>query len=408
MKRINWKAVNPQKISENTFWFKCHEDELASEEMFAELTSKFSSKVTKIKEKSVTRDMEKSDQLRVISKQSAQNILILLKASLKQLSFEQIKRDILHCDTSILNVEIIERLIQCLPPSDQLKRLKEINNIGGKLSEAEKFVSTLGEIKNILPRLHCIIFKQRVEKLAQQLKNDIEIATLACLQVKRSEKFAKILEFILLLGNYMNSGHGMAFGFEFSCLTQLKDIMDSDNKQSLMDYMVETIAKKIPDLLTFGEELTEVDKAASITMESIQERLYYLTTSLKNLDVELENSKIPQSVEDKFIEEMINIPVQFEHKINDLNVMKNRLVESRNDLKEYFAFDKYTMDEFLFDIKAFTKSFTQAHEKILNIQKKGEKTHLEGNAHELLQRQLTQRLHKLNSGLWDIYSILMA
>lgn len=64
----------------------------------------------------------------------------------------------------------------------------------------------------------------RYEELVQDVKPDIVAATAACEEVKRSKKFARILELILLLGNYMNSGsrNGQAFGFEISFLTKVR------------------------------------------------------------------------------------------------------------------------------------------------------------------------------------------
>jgi diaphanous 2 len=49
-------------------------------------------------------------------------------------------------------------------------------------------------------------------------------ATAACEEVKSSKKFAQILELILLVGNYMNSGskNGQAFGFEISFLPKVR------------------------------------------------------------------------------------------------------------------------------------------------------------------------------------------
>lgn len=63
----------------------------------------------------------------------------------------------------------------------------------------------------------------RYEELVQDVKPDIVAATAACEEVKNSKKFARILELILLLGNYMNSGskNGQAFGFEISFLTKV-------------------------------------------------------------------------------------------------------------------------------------------------------------------------------------------
>ena len=66
-------------------------------------------------------------------------------------------------------------------------------------------------------------FMLRFDELVQDIKPDIVAGTAACEEVKGSKKFAKILELILLLGNYMNSGskNGQAFGFEISFLTKV-------------------------------------------------------------------------------------------------------------------------------------------------------------------------------------------
>lgn len=41
MKRANWKAIIPQKLTEKAFWVKCQEEKLASEDIFAGLAMKY-------------------------------------------------------------------------------------------------------------------------------------------------------------------------------------------------------------------------------------------------------------------------------------------------------------------------------------------------------------------------------
>lgn len=47
MKRANWKAIVPAKMSEHAFWVKCKEDQLASDEIFMGLSNKFASRPVK-------------------------------------------------------------------------------------------------------------------------------------------------------------------------------------------------------------------------------------------------------------------------------------------------------------------------------------------------------------------------
>lgn len=142
MKRANWKAIVPQKMSEKSFWVQVNKEDpakLASPDIFTTLASKFSSKpVKKTTEKDSTdrpMTIKKSVvELRVLDAKSAQNISILLGGSLKHLSYEQIKHYLLRCDTTNLNANVLQQMIQYLPPPDQLKKLQELKGSGVELS----------------------------------------------------------------------------------------------------------------------------------------------------------------------------------------------------------------------------------------------------------------------------------
>ncbi|TMW45272.1 hypothetical protein DOY81_009647 [Sarcophaga bullata] len=163
MKRANWKAIIPQKMSEKSFWVKCQEDQLASDDILTELSLKFSSKPVKKDQKDAvdkpTTLTKKNIDLRVLDGKAAQNLSILLGGSLKHLSYEQIKICLLRCDTDILSSNILQNLIQYLPPPEQLKRLQEIKAKGEPLPPIEQFAATIGEIKRLSPRLHNLNFK---------------------------------------------------------------------------------------------------------------------------------------------------------------------------------------------------------------------------------------------------------
>lgn len=399
MKRANWKAIIPQKLSEKAFWVKCQEEKLASEDIFAGLAAKFSSKPIKKTDKDFVDKPNNTKKnvidLRVLDVKSAQNILILLGGSLKHLSHDQIKQCILRCDTTVLNSNIIQQLIQYLPPPDQLKRLQEIKSTGDELSGAEKFAATLGEIKRLVPRLHSINFQLCVSDMVQDVKPDIVAGTAACEEVKTSKKFAKILELILLFGNYMNSGskNGQAFGFEISFLTKLTNTKDLDNKHTLLHYMVETIENKFPELLNFGEELPHVERAARVSLENIQKTMHQMTTSLKNLKSDLENSKVPQSPDDKFVEVMGDFAAQCSVQVEVLVKMKNKMENYYKEVGEYFAFDinKYPMEEFFSDIKTFKELFTQAYRENVKVREEEEKAQRIREAREQAQRHLQDR-----------------
>ena len=102
----------------------------------------------------------------------------------------------------------------------------------------------------------------RAPKLAKFLSCDSLILytfIFNVLQVRRSQKFGKILELILLMGNIMNTGsrNEQSLGFDISYLPKLSNTKDRDNKSTLLHFLVETIEKSHPKLLNFYVSLKD-------------------------------------------------------------------------------------------------------------------------------------------------------
>ncbi|KAG8272107.1 Protein diaphanous 1 [Homalodisca vitripennis] len=173
LKRANWNTIKPQTLSEKSFWVKVQEEKLASPDILDGLAAKFSSKppvrkVDDVIDKGAT--LKKVKALKVLEPKAAQNLSILLGGSLKHLSYADVKKFILQCDTSVLSDNVLEQLITYLPPPDQLKRLSELNCDPDELTEAEHFAVTLAEIKRLLPRLKSMRFRLHHAEVVQDIK----------------------------------------------------------------------------------------------------------------------------------------------------------------------------------------------------------------------------------------------
>lgn len=333
--------------------------------------------------------------LKVLDSKSAQNLLIALGGSLKHLSYDQIKLCLLRCDTDILNANVLQQLVQYLPPADQLNRLLALKQKGEVLSGAEEFAATIGEIKRIGPRLTSLNFRLNMPDMVQDIKPDIVAATAACEEVRTSQKFSKILELILLLGNYMNSGskNEAAFGFEMSFLTKLTSTKDNENKHTLLHYIADVVEKNFPDALNFYEDLRHVDKASRVSLENIQKTMRQMKNSLKNLESDLENNKVPQAGDDRFIEVMGGFAKDCREQVEVLGKMQVQMERLFKGLAEYYAFDpnKYTMEEFFADLKTFKDHFTGAHNENVKRREEEEKARRVKEAREQAQQDLQER-----------------
>ncbi|XP_066262081.1 protein diaphanous isoform X2 [Euwallacea similis] len=410
LKKANWKAIIPQHLSEKSFWVKVKEEDLAEPDVLEGLAKKFSSKPAKITTGDDAADrtsncgtLKKVKKLMVLEEKVAQNILILLNGSLKHILYDDIQKAVLRCDNKILSENTIEQLIQYLPPADKLNQLREYKDKYKDLPEAEQFCIKMSEVKRLLPRLRSLSFKHRYDEMVSDTKPDIVSATAACEEVKKSKKFARVLELILLLGNYMNSGskNGGVFAFEMNFLTKLTGTKDAENKQTLLHYIAETVETKWPDLMNFYDEMPHIDRASRVSLETLQKTLKQMDSSIRNLKTDLENNKVPQSDEDKFVEVMEKFSKEAREQCDVMQEMFKKMESLYSDLAEYYAFDKqkYTLEEFFTDLKTFKDSFIQAKEdnrKQREIEEKKEKVRLANEKKEQEKERNKRKLIDMN------------
>lgn len=81
----------------------------------------------------------------------------------------------------------------------------------------------MSSVKLLRPRLNGILFKLTFEEQVNNIRPDIMNVTFACEEVKKSEGFSRLLELVLLVGNYMNSGsrNAQTFGFNIAFLCKV-------------------------------------------------------------------------------------------------------------------------------------------------------------------------------------------
>ncbi|XP_023218674.1 protein diaphanous homolog 1-like isoform X2 [Centruroides sculpturatus] len=397
IKRINWDPIDVQKLTEKAFWVKVQEEKLASEDIFDEISCRFSSvprikNDEKPKEKKVSKKIK---ELKVLDAKSAQNLMILL-GSVK-MSSEEMKEYIITMNEEHITEAMLQQLIRYMPEPDQLKKLEKFGDQFNDLAEAEQFAITLGSIKRLVPRLKSLSFKLKYSELVQDIKPDVVAATAACEEVKNSKKFSRILELVLLIGNYMNSGSrkGQAFGFQINFLTKIKNTKASDGKTTLMHFLAQIVENKYPDILNFSEELIHVDHAARVSPNQLQTNLNHIKKSIRELDTDLKNFR-PQSENDKFSEVMTSFVSQASTQYEVLQNMFKKMEKLYEELAEFFVFDtkKYSLDDFFGDIKTFKDTFQEAYKDNVKMREAEEKIRRAKEAKEKAEKEKQERLAK--------------
>ncbi|RXM94646.1 Protein diaphanous-like 3 [Acipenser ruthenus] len=157
-----------------------------------------------------------------------------------------------------------QNLVKHLPEQEQLNALVRFKNEYPSLSEPEQFGVVMSGVKRLRPRLNAILFKLQFEEQVNNIRPDIMAVNAACEEMRKSKSFSKLLELVLLMGNYMNSGsrNAQSYGFDLSSLCKLKDTKSSDQKKTLLHFLAEVSEERFPDVLKFVDDWQHVDKAS--------------------------------------------------------------------------------------------------------------------------------------------------
>ncbi|PKU36384.1 hypothetical protein llap_13312 [Limosa lapponica baueri] len=260
--------------------------------------------VEESEEKKAVQSKKRIKELRILDGKSAQNLSIFLGSF--RLPYEEIKNIILEVDEEKLSESLIQNLVKNLPEQKELNALAELKDEYNDLAEPEQFGVVMSSVKMLRSRLNGILFKLTFEEHVNNIKPDIMAVTLACEEMKKSESFSKLLELVLFLGNYMNSGsrNAQSLGFNISFLCKIRDTKSTDQKTTLLHFLAEICEENYRDILKFPDELQHVESASKVSAQTLKSNLDSMNNQIQRLENDIENFPKTQDEHDKFVEKM--------------------------------------------------------------------------------------------------------
>uniref|UniRef100_A0AAY4DQG2 Diaphanous-related formin 3 n=1 Tax=Denticeps clupeoides TaxID=299321 RepID=A0AAY4DQG2_9TELE len=402
MKRLNWSKIRPQEMSESCFWIIANESRYENPDLLAKLANTFGSyrpakrEEEELEEKKSIKKRIK--ELKVLDPKIAQNLSIFLGSF--RMPYQEIKRMILEIDEEQLSESMIQNLVKHLPDQEQLNALARYQSEYGSLSEPEQFGVVMSGVKRLRPRLNSILFKLQFEEQLNNIRPDIMAVNAACDEVRKSKSFSRLLELVLLTGNYMNTGsrNAQSYGYDLGSLCKLKDTKSADQKSTLLHFLAEVCEEKFPEVLRFVEDFQHVDRASRVSAENLEKSLRQMEGQLRQLDSELESFSFSQDPNDRFSTKMT--PYSFSKYARDhyqkLVIMHNNMGTLYQNLLEYFAMDpkKTSVEELFTDLSNFRSMFVQALKENVRRREAEEKQRRAHLAKEKAERERQERQQK--------------
>uniref|UniRef100_A0A671XY05 Diaphanous-related formin 3 n=1 Tax=Sparus aurata TaxID=8175 RepID=A0A671XY05_SPAAU len=395
MKRLNWSKIRPQEMSEGCFWVLADEDQFAKPELLSRVALTFCSQRTAKKEEDDLEDKKsikkRIKELKVLDPKIAQNLSIFLGSF--RMPYQEIRRMILEVDEEQLTEPMIQNLVKHLPEQEQLNALAKYKNEYTSLSEPEQFGVVMSSVKRLRPRLSHILFRLQFEEQVNNLRPDILAVNAACDEVRKSRSFGRLLELVLLLGNYMNAGsrNAQSYGFDLSSLCKLKDTKSADQKTTLLHFLAQVCEEEYPNVIKFVEELEHVDRASRVSAENLEKSLRQMERQLLQLERDLETFSSPDDQNDMFFTKMVA-----REQYGKLVIMHSNMETLYQNVLEYFAVDpkKTSVEELFTDLCNFRSMFTQALKENLKRRETEEKQRRARVAKEKAEREKQERQQK--------------
>uniref|UniRef100_A0A3P8R0U3 Diaphanous-related formin 3 n=1 Tax=Astatotilapia calliptera TaxID=8154 RepID=A0A3P8R0U3_ASTCA len=402
MKRLNWSKIRPQEMSEGCFWVRVDEDQYAKPDLLNRVALTFGSQRTAKKEEEDTEDKKsikkRIKELKVLDPKIAQNLSIFLGSF--RIPYQEIRRMIVEVDEEQLSEPMIQNLVKHLPEQEQLNALATYKNEYSNLSEPEQFGVVMSSVKRLRPRLSHILFRLQFEEHVNNLRPDILAVNAACDEVRKSRSFGRLLELVLLLGNYMNAGsrNAQSYGFDLSSLCKLKDTKSADQKTTLLHFLAQVCEDEFPDVVKFLDDLEHVDRASRVSAENLEKSLRQMERQLLQLERDLETFSSSDDPNDMFLTKMaISFTRVFAREQYDkLVIMHGNMETLYQNLLEYFAIDpkKTSVEELFTDLSNFRSMFTQALKENFRQREMEEKQRRARAAKEKAEREKRERQQK--------------
>ncbi|KAF4800867.1 hypothetical protein TURU_039677 [Turdus rufiventris] len=356
VKRLRWEQV---ENSEGTIWGQLGEDsdydKLSDMVKYLDLELHFGTQKP-TKPTLMPENFKKKDVVEILSHKKAYNTSILI-AHLK-LSHIELRQILMTMETDRLEPSHIKQLLLYAPDGEEVQRFQSYKENPGKLSEPDQFVLQMLSVPEYKIRLRSLHFKTTLQEKTEEIKASYECICKASLELKSSKKLAKILEFVLAMGNYLNNGQpktSKTTGFKINFLTELNTTKTVDGKSTFLHILAKSLSQHFPELLGFAKDLPTVPLAAKVNQRT-------LTADLKDLhstvsDIQKACHSMPASAEDRFAIVMTPMAQSFlesaQPAMRSLDNLQHKAMEEFSKVLSFFGEDsKMTTSEAFFGIFA--------------------------------------------------------
>lgn len=365
MKALHWDKVDsPQTTVWATHGLTAEEkeekyQELSKKGVLDEVEKLFLAKEIKLLGK---KGSKKDEKKQVISRDLMHTFQISM-AKFSSYSVEEVVQMIIHCDTKILDDNVVMEFLQkpdlCDIPDNTAKLMapysKDWTGPNAGESKREQDPNELTREDQIYlytayelhfywkSRMRALALTRTYETEYDEISNKLlEISRVAD-SLRSSSSLISVLGLILDIGNFMNDANKQANGFKLSTLSRLGMLKDDKNESTFADVVERIVRNQYPGWEGFTDEISGVVTAQKINVEQLQTDAKKYIDNIKNVQMSLDAGNL--SDPSKFHpEDKVSIVVQrsmkeARRKAEQLQVFLEDMQKSYDDIMAFYGED---------------------------------------------------------------------
>lgn len=276
-KPLHWNTLPNKRFTTSVF---ANEDFQAYATLEDDIKEDLEEKFSNAPKKKIVQDEEEKEEEKgpknagILEAQRITNLEIMLK------KFEATPKDIAEAVRTLdplgetLSLDNVNALISNYLKPEELELAKNFSGdaeaIAG-LNRAEGLAYYIARVPRWQAKVKTMFTMHNSQNLVKEITTSIDTVINATKEVAGSQKLKRVLASVLAIGNYMNAGtaKGSAKGFRLDSLQKLSETKMREGGQTLLHYMVQVLAKKHPECLTFDEDMPSVIGAKRMAKEDI-------------------------------------------------------------------------------------------------------------------------------------------
>jgi hypothetical protein len=279
---------------------------------------------------------------------------------------EEVVELIRRCDIKQLDVDQCKVLSTLLPDKDDMQQLLAYKGDFKLLGTAEQFYMLLWKVESFRERVDCMRLQHEFAQGYNYLHPALCLVKDAAQEIEDTEELCELLSIVLVTGNFINMGGyaGNAAGFKLDSLLKMDDTRANKPRMTLTHYIVQVAQDAYPHVLDIEQKMPHVQKAARLSLDTLQSDMNDLKKSLSTITLSLE--KASQDLQ----QHMQGFIKESECQLQDLEALMEDVHKMTERLAGFFCEDpsSFKLETLLKLISNFISRVNAAKQE--NIQRK--------------------------------------